>query len=89
MKTRLPSRANGDGHAISNTSGFLERPIEVVTALCGLGLPRLIGWLQRREILHQEPVSEDIPAAHLAQKNPLDRIIQKLDVVPGRIVIAL
>ena len=35
--------------------------------LLGLGLPCLLGRLQRREILHQEPVSEDVTTTDLAQ----------------------
>ena len=56
--------------------------------LLGLGLSGLLDWLQRREILHQEPVSENVTTADLAQKGAFSRIIQKPDVVPGRIVIA-
>jgi len=34
--------------------------------LLGLGLPDLLNRLQRREILHQKPVSEDVPTTDLA-----------------------
>jgi hypothetical protein len=34
--------------------------------LFGLGLPDLLDWLQCREILHQEPVSEDVTTADFA-----------------------
>jgi hypothetical protein len=56
--------------------------------LLGLGSPSLIRWLQRREILHQEPVSEDVTAADLAQEDAPGRIIQKPDVVPRCIIVA-
>jgi hypothetical protein len=43
--------------------------------LLGLGLPDLINRLQRREILHQDPVSEDVTTTDLAQKDAFGRII--------------
>ena len=56
--------------------------------LLGLGLPGLLDRLQRREILHQKPVGEDVTTADLAQKDAFGCIIQKPNVVPRRIVIA-
>jgi hypothetical protein len=45
--------------------------------LLGLGPLGLLNRLQRREILHQEPVSEDVTTTDFAQKDALGRVSRK------------
>ena len=42
---------------------------------------------ERGEVFHQHPMDEDIAATDLPQKEPVGRIIEEVDILPGAIII--
>jgi hypothetical protein len=57
----------------------------MASSSCRFGL-RSLGWLllriQRREVLHQETVDEDVAATDATEKDALDAVVKEASVVP-------
>jgi hypothetical protein len=66
--------ANAEGLIPAQPTIFRNIIYDRANLLPLLGLA-LLNRLQRREILHQEPVSEDVTTTDLAQKDALGRIV--------------
>src|SRR2546422_6631650 len=63
----------GDGFVVHKRLGWLSRRVGF------RWFRRLLFSVQRREVLHQQPVDEDIPAADFAEEDALGAVVEEGD----------
>jgi hypothetical protein len=79
----------GSGCALPFIAGLISLAVDSVechyqSAALSLRRGRWLLGVQRREVLHQQPVDEDVTAADLAEEDALGAVVEERDKAQGR-----